>query len=261
MNEQTKRMIVRALMLLFACGCLTVNAKADNVPSLRVAGIEVDLGKTYTLTSPNIKGEVTYDAETKTLTLRQATISGTGIRNQGVENLQIVLEGYNRMDCPKGSMFLLSRTTIKGEGSLVSTNDGTCCDLYHEASLTLINCQIQVECFRGVFNSFLEIRNASLESSRGVFWESGIVLTGSTIVEPKGAVYDEIERAISLHGRIYDGRVVILKNNLTSVSPLAETEMHPVRVYSLDGCRQDRLQHGFNVVRTSDGVIRKVMVR
>lgn len=169
-NRFALRCFLPAVILLL--GGFSSALRADNPPSLRCAGVEIDLSRSGEVLSPHISGSVTFDAPSRTLTLRDAVIEDCGIRSEGLDDLTIVLEGTNRMNCPKGSFYLLSRTTVSGKGSVECKGDGSASDLYHEAALTLKDCRMKMDCFRGVFNAFLEINGASLESKRGVFWET-----------------------------------------------------------------------------------------
>lgn len=251
-NRFALRCFLPAVILLF--GGFSSALRADNPPSLRCAGVEIDLSRSGEVLSPHISGSVTFDAPSRTLTLRDAVIEDCGIRSEGLDDLTIVLEGTNRMNCPKGSFYLLSRTTVSGKGSVECKGDGSASDLYHEAALTLKDCRMKMDCFRGVFNAFLEINGASLESKRGVFWENGIVLTGSRIVVPADAAYDEKERAISRFGKFYDGLVVIQSDSAAGIaSPTNAADRHPEAFFSVDGTQADAMRRGLNVVRMSDG--------
>ena len=68
---------------------------------------------------------VSYNAETKTLTLRNANIKGeecNGIQNEGVTGLNIKVEGHSKIDCNTngGLALILSQTSmsITGDGTL-----------------------------------------------------------------------------------------------------------------------------------------------
>lgn len=83
-------------LMLFMAGALVNTAMAESY-GLKVAGIQVTDANKSNIKGTGISGTVTYNPNTKTLTLKNATITsdGTndGIYNSGIEDLYINFEG------------------------------------------------------------------------------------------------------------------------------------------------------------------------
>lgn len=75
--------------------------------NLTVGGVTVTKANANKITGDYIQGTVSFNPSTNTLTLNDATISGTTISNgcivSGLSSLNIVLKGYNTLDCSQDS--------------------------------------------------------------------------------------------------------------------------------------------------------------
>lgn len=75
--------------------------------NLTVGGVTVTKANANKITGDNIQGTVSFNPSTNTLTLNDAIISGTTISNgcivSGLSSLNIVLKGYNTLDCSQDS--------------------------------------------------------------------------------------------------------------------------------------------------------------
>ena len=126
-----KRLFGLALVLALCLALLCVSALASSdSPSLYVGGVEVTASGN--VTGDGITGTVSYDADTNTLTLKDATLSGSHnavyfTANIYAKNdLNIVLEGSNSIGSG-GDCAILAESDLKisGSGSLTcgSEND------------------------------------------------------------------------------------------------------------------------------------------
>lgn len=83
-------------LALLILGAVTNTAMAEYL-GIIIAGTEVTTTNCSNITGPGISGTVKYDPNTKTLTLKDATITSSeqydGIYNANVEDLQILFEG------------------------------------------------------------------------------------------------------------------------------------------------------------------------
>ena len=225
---------------------------------LLIGKTTVDITNSGYIHSDDIIGNVYFDAETQTLTLDDATLTNVLIQNNNVKWLNVCLKGENRILNQVGGLFLLKPTRISGEGSLQISCARDYSDIYHEASLLIENCTIDVGCIRGTFKAFLEVRHAAITSQRGIFWHSGVVLKDCEIVKPLGGVYDEAEHAISLRGRIYQSTVII-ERMLSSGIAEAEVKEGKTVYYDIHGRQTTQPTQGFYIVRNADGNVEKVV--
>ena len=227
---------------------------------LLIGKMPVDITKTADILSDDITGSVHFDADTKTLTLDNATLTDAIIRNNNVMWLNICLKGNNHISNPDGALFLLKPTKITGGGTLTTSCATDYSDIYHEASLLIENCNIEVNIFRGVFNAFLEIRNSNVTSLYGIFWHSGVTLKDCAIVLPQGGAYDLQEHAISLRGLIYKNKVVIERTVPSSIDA-APAENIIKKHYDTAGRMITRpsTHKGIHIIKDADGKAEKVM--
>ena len=218
----------------------------------------IDLSQSTDIYSEDITGTVHFDAESKTLTLENATLTNALIQNNNVTWLNICLIGNNRITNDKGALFLLKPTKITGEGSLTTSCATDYSDIYHESSLLIEDCTIDVGTFRGVFNAFLEVRNASITSLRGIYWHSGVTLKECTIVQPAGGAYAQQEHAISLRGLIYKNKVMIERTKSSGLHPIG-SERDEKTVFNTNGCMSTHPtpHKGIYIIKHSNGKAEK----
>jgi len=153
------------------------------------------------------KTGVSYNPNTKTLTLENATINmGTdninGIQNEGVEGLIIDVNGSDytsTVNCNntggRSALNLWKNTTIKGNGTLKLT--GAEGDLYGKAGTTVTLEDINLEAEGDIYSTGsgsklivnLTNKTKKVKAAKGVYgWAGGIELEGATaVVEPEGA--------------------------------------------------------------------------
>ena len=97
-----------------------------------------------------VSGSASYDPDTKTLTLDNATIErnstdGTGIVNKTVSDFTVKLIGNNTVTADLASMVLNQTSTITGDGSLHLTSKRFCGLDMESASVTIDNTSLFVK--------------------------------------------------------------------------------------------------------------------
>ena len=138
MNKRTY-----TLLLLMA---LVMGASAADV--LKVAGNSVSLSGSgsVTVSGNGISGSVTYNKDTKTLKLYNATISPTSNSERGIESslkgLTIQVSGTNKIvinnNVDKSALRLSADATVKGSGSLTISSTGSEAILLREKAMVTI---------------------------------------------------------------------------------------------------------------------------
>ncbi len=186
-----------------------------------------------------VEGTVTYDDNTKTLTLDNATIEceveyASGIKSY-IENLKINLVGENTLNSYDG-LYSNKATEITGNGSLVVTADEAGIFLPNEASLTIKNCSVEV--ISNIFGisgtpelTEVIIDNASVKvtgmEAGSITNIASLTLINCAITAPEGAAFDEELKAVALNGEIVTEQVVI-----EPITGIQETEnMQDIAVY------------------------------
>lgn len=219
-----------------------------------------------------VSGSVSYDPDTKTLTLDNATIErnstdGTGIVNKTVSDFTVKLIGKNTVTADLASMVLNQTSTITGDGSLHLTSKRFCGLDMESASVTIDNTSLFVKGgygiagFIGAESEVLTVRNSYVEAegsgSGSISLISNLILDNCAITQPVGAEFDADQRAVVLNGEVLKSKVVIESDNNSIGTITADVPARKQGIYNLNGVKLtqqwDDLPAGIYIV---DGVKR-----
>lgn len=171
-----------------------------------------------------VSGSASYDPDTKTLTLDNATIErnstdGTGIVNKTVSDFTVKLIGNNTVTADLASMVLNQTSTITGDGSLHLTSKRFCGLDMESASVTINNTSLFVNGgygiagYIGAESEVLTVRNSYVEAegsgSGSISLISDLILDNCAITQPVGAEFDADQKAVVLNGEVLKSKVVI----------------------------------------------------
>ena len=196
---------------------------APEKPVFKVAGVEVtDANRGNLTTIAGVEGKASYDPETQTLTLDNATITTNavaGIANEGATGLQVKLVGNNTITSASAAGMVIGRQTrIVGDGKLKVTSTGTSAILMQGAPLSIEGCSVVAEGKYGIYadkgdvKEVLTIRTASVEAqgaSGSIAGLSNLLLDRCIISQPQGAAYDKALKGVAKDGGLVTDRVVI----------------------------------------------------
>lgn len=219
-----------------------------------------------------VSGSVSYDPDTKTLTLDNATIErnstdGTGIVNKTVSDFTVKLIGKNTVTADLASMVLNQTSTITGDGSLHLTSKRFCGLDMEGASVTIDNTSLFVKGgygiagFIGAESEVLTVRNSYVEAegsgSGSITLISNLILDNCAITQPVGAEFDADQKAVVLNGEVFKSKVVIEPDNNSIGTITADVPARKQGFYNLNGVKLtqqwDDLPAGIYIV---DGVKR-----
>ena len=196
---------------------------APEKPVFKVAGVEVTDANSGNLTTiAGVEGKASYDPETQTLTLDNATITTNavaGIANEGATGLQVKLVGNNTITSASAAGMVIGRQTrIVGDGKLKVTSTGASAILMQGAPLSIEDCSVVAEGKYGIYadkgdvKEVLTIRTASVEAqgaSGSIAGLSNLLLVRCIINQPQGAAYDKALKGVAKDGGLVTDRVVI----------------------------------------------------
>lgn len=219
-----------------------------------------------------VSGSASYDPDTKTLTLDNATIErnstdGTGIVNKTVSDFTVKLIGKNTVTADLASMVLNQTSTITGDGSLHLTSKRFCGLDMEGASVTIDNTSLFVKGgygiagFIGAESEVLTVRNSYVEAegsgSGSITLISNLILDNCAITQPVGAEFDADQKAVVLNGEVFKSKVVIEPDNNSIGTITADVPARKQGIYNLNGVKLtqqwDDLPAGIYIV---DGVKR-----
>ena len=165
-----------------------------------------------------VDGKISYDPETKTLTMEDVTINAADkIGIWTCYGLQVKLVGNNTITTKYSCIRLTETSTISGSGTLrlkSSTQDG----LYLTSSLTVEGVKLYVEGewgidgYDGKSGEILTLRNAYVEatgSNGSICRLQDLILDGCSITQPAGAAFDANVHGVALNGEKVTEKVVI----------------------------------------------------
>ena len=214
-----------------------------------------------------VDGKISYDPETKTLTMEDVTINtpGNGIWNKYVEGLKIVVVGNNIITSQTACISTQKTSTISGSGTLRLKTPYDC-GLYLHTSLSVEGVKLYVEGKYGVagvdgkIGEILTLRNAYVEATGregSVCDLQNLILDGCTITQPEGAAFDGALHAVALNGEVVTDKVVI-EPDASGISDITtDVPAHAKGIYSVTGVKQtqqwNELPAGIYIV---DGVKR-----
>ena len=219
-----------------------------------------------------VSGNVSYDPDTRTLTLDNATIErnttdGTGIVNKTVSDFTVKLIGNNTVTADLASMVLNQTSTITGDGSLHLTSKRFCGLDMEGASVTINNTSLFVKGgygiagFIGAKSEVLTVHNSYVEAegsgSGSISLISDLILDNCAITQPVGAEFDANQKAVVLNGELLKSKVVIepVTNGISDIT--VDASAHAKGIYSVTGVKQtqqwNELPAGIYIV---DGVKR-----
>ncbi len=214
-----------------------------------------------------VEGKMSYDPETKTLTMEDVTINtpDNGIWNKYVEGLKIVVVGNNIITTQKACIPIQKTSTISGSGTLRLKTPYDC-GLYLHTSLSVEGVKLYVEGKYGVagvdgkIGEILTLRNAYVEatgSSGSICDLQNLILDGCTITQPEGAAFDGALHGVALNGEVVTDKVVI-EPDANGISDITtDVPAHAKGIYSVTGVKQtqqwNELPAGIYIV---DGVKR-----
>ena len=214
-----------------------------------------------------VDGKMSYDPETKTLTMEDVTINtpGNGIWNKYVEGLKIVVVGNNIITSQTACISIQKTSTISGSGTLRLKTPYDC-GLYLHTSLSVEGVKLYVEGKYGVagvdgkIGEILTLRNAYVEATGregSVCDLQNLILDGCTITQPNGAEFDAKYHSVVLNDKLVTDKVVI-EPDASGISDITtDVPAHAKGIYSVTGVKQtqqwNELPAGIYIV---DGVKR-----
>ena len=219
-----------------------------------------------------VSGSASYDPDTKTLTLDNATIErnstdGTGIVNKTVSDFTVKLIGNNTVTADLASMVLNQTSTITGDGSLHLTSKRFCGLDMEGASVTIDNTSLFVKGgygiagYIGAKSEVLTVRNSYVEAegsgSGSISLISDLILDNCAITQPVGAKFDADQKAVVLNGEVLKSKVVIEPSASGINDITADVPARKKGIFTVQGVKQtqswNELPAGIYIV---DGVKR-----
>ncbi|WP_300969100.1 hypothetical protein [Porphyromonas vaginalis] len=205
---------------------------------LNIAGVEVTSANCSDLTViPGVKGKVSYDPTTKTLTLEDASIEGIWSKDE----LTCVVKGKVSITSKNdwSAMEFDKNAIIKGNGQLTLKSKERA-GIHLPASLLIEGCTVYAEGNWGIAGESLTIRNASVTAKGtegSICALANLKLEGCEITKPAGAVWNAEAKAVcDASGNVITDEVVISPKGGTAID-FVTPELQPAdgAIYDING--------------------------
>lgn len=197
-----------------------------------------------------VSGKVTYDRETKTLTLEDATIETYNVIVKNyIDGLNMKLAGSNKMKSGDWLIESLSHEMkISGPGSLEAELPYSTCIYIGSAPFTIEDCTINLKGQNGIDGVLgygiyaLIIRNANVTvecTNHAIAGLSSLTLEGCSITQPAGAAFDAESYGIALNGELVK-KVVIEADNTNSIENVqTDVSLRRPGIYTIEGMKMN----------------------
>ena len=215
---------MRMFLMLVIMMMTSAFALAQETYGIKIAGEDITGYNRYDLTEiSGVSGKVSFDPNTRTLTLDNATIEANdynAILNETCDYLSIELIGTNTIYVTGApGIYLKEETTIwSNSGGKLSVKSNGCALLFGGCPLEISNCWLEAEGLwgistnRNVEEEVLTIRNSHVEakgSSGSICDIADLVLDYCSIKQPDGARFSTQNNAVVLNGEMVTDKVVI----------------------------------------------------
>ena len=197
-----------------------------------------------------VDGKMSYDPETKTLTMEDVTLNPAvtiAIVNEDVMDMKINLVGNNTITAKSSCIRINRASTISGSGTLRLNSSENCGIYMDKSSLTVEGVKLYAEGKWGIAGDdgksgeILTLRNAYVEAtgSLGSVCDlQNLVLDGCSITQPTGAAFNV--HAVVLNGDVVTDKVVI-EPSASGISDITtDVPAHAKGIYSVTGVKQTR---------------------
>ena len=197
-----------------------------------------------------VDGKMSYDPETKTLTMEDVTLNPAvtiAIVNEDVMDMKINLVGNNTITAKSSCIRINRASTISGSGTLRLNSSENCGIYMDKSSLTVEGVKLYAEGKWGIAGDdgksgeILTLRNAYVEAtgSKGSVCDlQNLVLDGCSITQPTGAAFNV--HAVVLNGDVVTDKVVI-EPSASGISDITtDVPAHAKGIYSVTGVKQTR---------------------
>ena len=224
MKQHLLKNTYAAIVALFiAMMALPTTAQAQTEYDLKICGTQVTSDNCDDLSAiAGVEGKVSYDPDSKTLTLENAKLNvegdHSGIESE-IDGLTIKVSGTNELNAGDWAPVAVSApTTITGGGTLNAKSERNC-GIFNGTDLTIKDCIVNAKGNYGIAGLIgskekLLISNATVtaEGRAGSICDfKEITLEDCAITQPAGAVVDNSQGAVVLNGEIVTSEVKIVQ--------------------------------------------------
>ncbi|WP_311379081.1 peptidase [Alloprevotella tannerae] len=218
--------------------------------ALKICGTQVTSGNCGDLSViDGVKGTVSYDPDSKTLTLEGAKLNVEGndnCINSEIDGLTIKVSGTNELNAGETAIIVYAPTTLTGGGMLNAKSEKYTAIYAYETDLTIKDCIVNAKGNYGIAgnngsNEKLLISNATVraEGEAGSICDfKEITLEDCAITQPAGAVVDNSQGAVVLNGEIVKSKIVITRDPAGINTPTIDTAAKQ-GIYTLSGVKLD----------------------
>ena len=222
MKQHLLKNTYAAIVALFiAMMALPTTAQAQTEYDLKICDTQVTSDNCGDLSViDGVEGMVSYDPDSKTLTLEGAKLNAENCLWSKIDGLTIKVSGTNELNTRNGTtIYFMAPMTITGGGTLNAESEKFVAIYAVGTNLTIKNCIVNAKGNWGIVGGVegskekLLISNATVtaDGRAGSICDfKEITLEDCAITQPAGATFDESKHAIVLNGEIVKSEVKIV---------------------------------------------------
>ncbi len=220
---------------------------------------------------------IEYAPLTKQLNLSNATITIPSdvnlspLYNSSVEDLVVFLSGTNvftQNNSKKYNVTFSKTTKIMGSGSgLLELKGADGCINQYSGNLTIWSTKVtaggSVMSHQSDYNASITIDNATVRIGNNLYGFGKLYLSDTYLIEPAGGKYDT-SKHILVDSKGVDAKSILFgPYELLGIENMeadaADGNAEVKHIYDMNGAEQTELKRGVNIIRMSDGTVRKVI--
>ena len=222
MKQHLLKNTYAAIVALFiAMMALPTTAQAQTEYDLKICDTQVTSDNCGDLSViDGVEGMVSYDPDSKTLTLEGAKLNAENCLWSKIDGLTIKVSGTNELNTRNGTtIYFMAPMTITGGGTLNAESEKFVAIYAVGTNLTIKDCIVNAKGNWGIVGGVegskekLLISNATVtaDGRAGSICDfKEITLEDCAITQPAGATFDESKHAIVLNGEIVKSEVKIV---------------------------------------------------
>ena len=240
------------IVLFIAMLTLTSPVQAQTMYDLWISNSQVSSNNCNDLSMiAGVSGKVSYDPETKTLTLENATINSgeNDAISSKIDGLTVKVIGTNNLTSIRTAVGFRAPMFITGGGTLNVEGGDNCAFFAMGTDLTIDNCIVNAKSGKygitgndGMIEQ-VTIQNATVtvegKETGSILDIASLTLNGCSITQPAGAVYNPSMRCVTVGNNVVKSKIVITKDPTAIATPVVNA-VAPKGIYSMSGMRLDK---------------------
>lgn len=177
---------------------------------------------------------------------------------------------FSAEDGQYGIAFLLVEDGLKGTGSgwaqanaYSGGGSGGDMDFWYKAGTSVSGLEYNHVAVAGwnLMNGVTNSVSPTIDVNTPQEFTYSASIVGNTVIQDKTRLKAVALLIDRISGRIINGAQTVIKDFETGISSVGSDDNTPVALYSLDGRKVSTVEKGINIIRMSDGTVKKILIK